>query len=262
MVSYNIIWGSHGKGGGGGGGFVGLWAANTINVSGAIDVSGGSGGSTYYPGSDSYPASSAYSYYQYPNPGSAGSGGGGGGNIRLHAANGVTFTGVPKINAAGGAGGITAGRVGSTGQYLYSTGGNGGGGGIKLTAATAPVVPAVALDPTLFLYGGGTLSGSAMALSDTGVTTWQDTTALNPAYNSVTWSPKPAPDHKVYVQGAHTQQYANVRDDNNVTGWIDVAVSGITGVRGYRFFRVKVVLLPPNGTSGLDDVWVSYTYTK
>ena len=112
VISYNIIWGTYGKGGGGGGGFVGICAANTLKLSGGIDVAGGTGASTIWPGSDSYPASSAYSYYSSnPNPNSGASGGGGGGNIRLHAANGVTFSGISTMNAGGGAGGITAGRA-------------------------------------------------------------------------------------------------------------------------------------------------------
>ena len=248
-----ITWGT-GLGGGGGGGAVGICCAGSVNLAGMIDVQGGAGGYWVYPGtSNSYSGLLLHELLHEPGYMAGPGGGGGGGNIKIHGAGGITISGA-SLNAAGGIGGKVGNMLTSAqgSGYLFGQGGDGGLGGIRLTAPTTPTIPDMQLDPSKYVTGGGTVGTGAFALSDTGVTTWQDGGAVAPQYTSLTWTT--TTHARVYVQGAQSRQDNGLVDTTNVTAWTEYASGAAPSImNGYRYFRIKLVLQMVTGTYPMVD---------
>ena len=229
-----------GTGGGGGGGAIGIAAKGDMTVAGGLDVHGGRGGT--------------WSYSSFYTTKAGGGGGGGGGNVLLHADGTMTIAG-PVINAAGGAGGFTRNY---TYTWYYTEGGAGGKGAIRLTGKTAPALPALSLDPSKIILGkGGTVGSTAMALSDTAVSTWQDAASLVPTFTSLTSTGTGVA--QLLVQGAHTDPVTGKADETNSTAWVNS--SNLSALQGYRWFRFKVILTTVSGSyPSVTNVTVGWTY--
>jgi hypothetical protein len=232
--------------GGGGGGAVGICAKGTIHLGGLVDVRGGSGGSY------------VSTYYYYCMDGSGG--GGGGGNVRLHSQTGFTF-GSPEFDCSGGLGGRTESTYSSY-QWVSTRGGAGGKGGLHVTAPTTPTLPEVnpELPSGLLILGdGGKFKWGFISVRDTAVSTWMTTGTLLPEYHANTMGSSGNGLKDLLIQGALVDPATGDADPDTATDWVDAFdATDVTKLKGYMFFRFKVVLEAP--LPKVDSVTIGYKY--
>ena len=224
---YYYGYGFHLAGGGGGGG-VAITSSSTIEIgsTGKIDTRGGKGGD--------------HKYSSYYSMGSGPGGGGGGGSVLLEAADGFTLGAGATIDASGGKGGIayytyTYYAHSVLGPQTFSYGGDGGRGSIVLRAEKMPDFMNVGQAD---FGSAGTYYAGDFLLTQNGVTTWQDSGFHAPTYTSLATTGDGTAD--LFIEGAQIDPMTGNVDESTATGWI--ALSDLSMVNGYRWFRLKVKL--------------------
>ena len=91
----------------------------------------------------------------------------------------------------------------------------------------------------MLLGNGGTIAAVGFSKYDTVVFKWQDTGAVLPRFTSFTVSQLGAA--QILIRGAQSDPATGQVDTTNTTAWINAGGS-LTGLNGYRFFQIKIVL--------------------